>query len=66
LNEKLPLSEFANSLSNPNLGTGLDTFAYRQPLWGSSLTIYEVDHPITQRCKQDRLKAAVRACYLGP
>jgi hypothetical protein len=60
LNEKLPLSEFANSLSNPNLGAGLDTFAYRQ------LTIYEVDHPITQRCKQDRLKAAVRACYLGP
>jgi len=40
------------------LGAGLDTFAYRQPLWGSSLTVYEVDHPITQRWKQDQLKAA--------
>jgi methyltransferase (TIGR00027 family) len=40
------------------LGAGLDTFAYRQPLWGSSLRIYEVDHPITQQWKRDRLKAA--------
>jgi methyltransferase (TIGR00027 family) len=40
------------------LGAGLDTFAYRQPVWGSSLRVYEVDHPITQRWKQDRLKAA--------
>jgi methyltransferase (TIGR00027 family) len=40
------------------LGAGLDTFAYRQPLWGSSLRIYEVDHPITQQGKRDRLKAA--------
>jgi methyltransferase (TIGR00027 family) len=40
------------------LGAGLDTFAYRQPRWGSSLRIYEVDHPITQRWKRARLKAA--------
>jgi methyltransferase (TIGR00027 family) len=40
------------------LGAGLDTFAYRQPLWGSSLRIYEVDHPITQQWKRNRLKAA--------
>jgi methyltransferase (TIGR00027 family) len=40
------------------LGAGLDTFAYRQPVWGSLLTIYEVDHPITQRWKQERLNAA--------
>jgi methyltransferase (TIGR00027 family) len=40
------------------LGAGLDTFAYRQPLWGSSLTIYELDHPVTQQWKRDRLKAA--------
>ena len=40
------------------LGAGLDTFAYRQPLWGRSLRIYEVDHPITQQWKRDRLKAA--------
>ncbi len=40
------------------LGAGLDTFAYRQPSWGSSLRIYEVDHPVTQQWKRDRLKAA--------
>ena len=40
------------------LGAGLDTFAYRQPLWGSSLRIFEVDQPTTQQWKRDRLKAA--------
>ena len=40
------------------LGAGLDTFAYRQPVWGSSLRIYEVDHPTTQQWKRGRLKAA--------
>jgi methyltransferase (TIGR00027 family) len=40
------------------LGAGLDTFAYRQPPWGSSLRIYEVDHPVTQQWKRERLKAA--------
>jgi len=40
------------------LGAGLDSFAYRQPQWGSSLRIYEVDHPITQRWKRDRLEVA--------
>ncbi len=40
------------------LGAGLDTFAYRQPLWGSSLRIFEVDQPTTQQWKHDRLKAA--------
>ena len=40
------------------LGAGLDTFAYRQPPWASSLHIYEVDHPITQQWKRDRLTAA--------
>jgi methyltransferase (TIGR00027 family) len=40
------------------LGAGLDTFAYRQPSWAHSLRIYEIDHPITQQCKRDRLKAA--------
>lgn len=40
------------------LGAGLDTFAYRQPEWGSSLRIYEVDHPLTQQEKRERLKAA--------
>jgi methyltransferase (TIGR00027 family) len=40
------------------LGAGLDTFAYRQPLWGSSLRIFEVDQLTTQQWKHDRLKAA--------
>ena len=37
------------------LGAGLDTFAYRQPSWASSLRIFEVDHPTTQRWKRARL-----------
>jgi methyltransferase (TIGR00027 family) len=37
------------------LGAGLDTFAYRQPSWASSLRIFEVDHPATQRWKRRRL-----------
>ena len=39
-----------------NLGAGLDTFAYRQPSWAHALTIYEVDHPETQRWKQANLQ----------
>jgi methyltransferase (TIGR00027 family) len=40
------------------LGAGLDTFAYRQPAWASSLRIFEVDHPQTQRWKRSRLTEA--------
>jgi methyltransferase (TIGR00027 family) len=40
------------------LGAGLDTFAYRQPSWGGSLRIYEVDDPITQQWKGERLRMA--------
>jgi methyltransferase (TIGR00027 family) len=40
------------------LGAGLDTFAYRQPPWGRSLRIFEVDHPLTQDSKKERLAAA--------
>ena len=40
------------------LGAGLDTFAYRQPPWAGALSIYEVDHPSTQRLKRARLDAA--------
>jgi len=40
------------------LGSGLDSFAYRQPRWAGSLRIYEVDHQITQQWKRDRLKTA--------
>jgi methyltransferase (TIGR00027 family) len=40
------------------IGAGLDTFAFRQPPWASSLRIYEIDHPATQRWKRERLVAA--------
>ena len=40
------------------LGSGLDTFAYRQPPWAGALHIFEVDHPATQRWKHERLTAA--------
>ena len=40
------------------LGAGLDTFAYRQPPWASSLRIFEVDHPATQQWKRKRLAEA--------
>lgn len=40
------------------LGAGLDTFAYRQPLWANLIRIYEMDHPATQEWKQERLRVA--------
>ncbi|MCC7258909.1 MAG: class I SAM-dependent methyltransferase [Gammaproteobacteria bacterium] len=40
------------------LGAGLDSFAWRQPPEAPALTIYEVDHPDTQRWKQERLRSA--------
>ena len=40
------------------LGSGLDTFAYRQPAWAASLRIYEVDYPATQLWKRELLKMA--------
>lgn len=38
------------------LGSGFDTFAYRQPAWAAPLRIYEVDHPASQRAKIERLE----------
>jgi methyltransferase (TIGR00027 family) len=40
------------------LGAGLDTFAYRQPAWASSLRVYEVDHPASQEWKRRQLEVA--------
>ena len=40
------------------LGAGYDTFAYRQPTWGSNLEIFEIDHPATSNDKRVRLKNA--------
>ncbi|MET9488020.1 SAM-dependent methyltransferase [Nocardia sp. NPDC006630] len=39
------------------LGAGLDTFAYRSPL-ARQVSVYEVDHPATQRWKCELLAAA--------
>ena len=39
------------------LGAGLDTYAYRGVL-RDSLSIFEVDHPVTQAWKRERLAAA--------
>lgn len=37
------------------LGAGLDTFALRNPYRECGVEVYEVDHPATQRWKQQRL-----------
>jgi methyltransferase (TIGR00027 family) len=40
------------------LGAGLDTSAYRIPQPELPLRVWEVDHPATQACKQERLRDA--------
>ena len=40
------------------LGAGLDTFAYRNPYHAEDLRVFEVDHPGTQRWKQQLLADA--------
>jgi methyltransferase (TIGR00027 family) len=40
------------------LGSGFDTFAYRQPDWAAPLRIFEVDHPASQRAKLERLRSS--------
>lgn len=40
------------------LGAGLDTFAYRNPYRDAGLRVFEVDHPGTQRWKQQLLAEA--------
>ena len=40
------------------LGAGLDTFAYRNPFPEDQLTVFEIDHPDTQRWKLGQLEAA--------
>jgi methyltransferase (TIGR00027 family) len=40
------------------LGAGLDTFAYRNPYGSEGLRVFEVDHPGTQRWKQQLLAEA--------
>jgi methyltransferase (TIGR00027 family) len=38
------------------LGAGMDTFAYRHPELTSRLQVFEVDHPVTQAIKRQRLE----------
>ena len=40
------------------LGAGLDTFAYRNPHAAVGLRVFEVDHPVTQAWKRQRLEEA--------
>ncbi|MFD0885108.1 class I SAM-dependent methyltransferase [Streptosporangium algeriense] len=47
------------------LGAGLDTFAHRSPL-ADRVTVFEVDHPATQRWKRGLLTAAGVASQDGP
>ncbi|MFI7534185.1 class I SAM-dependent methyltransferase [Streptosporangium sp. NPDC049376] len=47
------------------LGAGLDTFANRSPL-AREVTVFEVDHPATQRWKRGLLAAAGLAPQDGP
>lgn len=40
------------------LGSGYDTFAYRQPDWANKIKIFEIDHPLTANDKKIRLAKA--------
>lgn len=40
------------------LGAGFDTFAFRRPDLREQLRIFEVDHPVTQSLKRERIQAA--------
>jgi methyltransferase (TIGR00027 family) len=43
------------------VGAGLDTFALRRPDLWNRLRVFELDHPLTQALKRDRLVQAVLA-----
>ena len=40
------------------LGAGLDTFAFREPEFLSKHKVFEVDHPLTQKDKSERIHCA--------
>ncbi len=44
------------------LGAGLDTFALRRADLQERLTVFEIDHPVTQESKRARLAAAGLTC----
>ena len=42
------------------LGAGLDTFAFREPEFLSKNKVFEVDHPLTQKDKLERIRLLFR------
>ena len=42
------------------LGAGFDSFALRRPDLAGNVRIYEVDHPLSQRVKKERMEKLVR------
>lgn len=40
------------------LGAGMDTFAFREPAFMKKYKVFEVDHPLTQSSKKERIKRA--------
>ncbi|MGN1234496.1 MAG: class I SAM-dependent methyltransferase, partial [Christensenellaceae bacterium] len=40
------------------LGAGMDTFAFRNPDFMEKYSVYEVDHPLTQADKRERIRRA--------
>jgi len=42
------------------LAAGFDTFAYRQPSYGTKLQIFEIDHPLTSTEKQKRVQRIIK------
>ena len=45
------------------LGAGMDTFAFREEEFLSKYTVFEVDHPLTQK---DKIKRIIRAGWSVP
>jgi methyltransferase (TIGR00027 family) len=37
------------------LGAGMDSFAFRKPEWAAGVQVFELDHPVTQQMKRERL-----------
>ncbi|MGN1002136.1 MAG: class I SAM-dependent methyltransferase [Oscillospiraceae bacterium] len=40
------------------LGAGMDTFAFREPAFLAEHVVFEVDHPLTQKDKRERIQRA--------
>ncbi len=47
------------------IGAGLDSFCLRRPDFAAGLRIFEIDHPISQQVKQNRLMEILGHCPSG-